>query len=72
LKQLLEPPTPECHPLALQALKVNQDLWCLEFGSDAQTPQGVGYGNRGVACELEVRSSLGFGDLILFVDAEAT
>jgi len=23
--------------------------------------EGVGYGNQGVACELEVRSSLGFG-----------
>jgi putative transposase len=31
----------------------------------------VGYGNPGVACELEVRSSLGFGALILFVYAEA-
>jgi Homeodomain-like domain len=31
----------------------------------------VGYGNSGVACELEVRSSLGFGALILFVYVEA-
>jgi hypothetical protein len=31
----------------------------------------VGYGNPGVACELEVRSSLGFGALILFVHGEA-
>jgi hypothetical protein len=32
--------------------------------------QPVGYGNPGVACELEVRSSLGFGALILFVYVE--
>jgi hypothetical protein len=31
----------------------------------------VGYGNLGVACELEVRSSLGFGALTLFVHGEA-
>ena len=31
----------------------------------------VGYGNPGVVCELEVRSSLGFGALILFVHGEA-
>jgi hypothetical protein len=31
----------------------------------------VGYGNPGVACELEVRSSLGFGAPILFVYVEA-
>jgi hypothetical protein len=31
----------------------------------------LGYGNLGIACELEVRSSLGFGALILFVDVEA-
>jgi hypothetical protein len=31
----------------------------------------VGYGNPGVACELEVRSSLGFGALTLFVYVEA-
>src|SRR5215204_4912824 len=30
----------------------------------------VGYGNPGVACELEVRSSLGFGGLKLFVHGE--
>jgi putative transposase len=30
----------------------------------------VGCGNSGVACELEVRSSLGFGALILFVYVE--
>jgi hypothetical protein len=30
-----------------------------------------GYGNPGVACELEVRSSLGFGALTLFVHVEA-
>ncbi len=31
----------------------------------------MGYGNPGVACELEVRSSLGFGALTLFVHVEA-
>jgi hypothetical protein len=31
----------------------------------------LGYGNLGIACELEVRSSLGFGALILFVYVEA-
>jgi hypothetical protein len=31
----------------------------------------VGYGNPGVACELEVRSSLGFGALTIFVHGEA-
>ena len=31
----------------------------------------VGCGNPGVACELEVRSSLGFGALTLFVHGEA-
>jgi hypothetical protein len=31
----------------------------------------VGYGNPGVACELEVRSSLGFSALTLFVHVEA-
>jgi hypothetical protein len=33
--------------------------------------QPVGCGNPGVACELEVRSSLGFGALKLFVHVEA-
>jgi hypothetical protein len=60
--QVLDPrlPAPTSQErLALVSGQVQLGLW------------PVGYGNPGVACELEVRSSLGFGALILFVHVEA-